>query len=488
MEFEKRKVASLSSLNSPEIDEPIIPLISSINFHPSYFTTSSRSGRISILSLPNQTPLTPNAWDASWKFVSDEPVDLDMILTLFFPAIGPSCHKVFLFEPLSIDVECIDVQAAELLLSIAISSGFRESGITSVTKKRVIVGIRCSIRMEVPLGESHKLLVSEEYVKFLVEVANAKMEANGKMTQSFFVAFVKSGFLGSPFLENGDLERIDEDADNLGRVDEDDNLDRIDEDGAQNGVSPFDKLPKDTIDAPIIPLLGSINSHPSYFTTSSCSGRISIIAHPKPAQFTPNSSTKLKAPDCPWTFVSDDPVDPEMILTLLFPCPGPSYDLVFRFEPLSIVVECIDVEAAQLLVSMAISSGFKESGITSANTKKVIVGIRCPIRMEVPLGESHKLLVSQEYVKFLVEVANAKMEANAKMTQSFFEALTKNGFMGSPISEDGDQNCDLEGDAVNLERIDEVANNLGRADGDVDSLERANGDAQNGVTPFDVTQ
>ncbi|WCJ20164.1 tRNA wybutosine-synthesizing protein 2/3/4 [Euphorbia peplus] len=254
--------------------------------------------------------------------------------------------------------------------------------------------------------------------------------------------------------------------------------------------SDIDKSPKGTVDAPIIPLLNSINSHPSYFTTSSCSGRISILAHPKSTQ-----TTKKKARGGSWLFVSHDPADPEVILPLLFPSGSVSLsqstNLVFRFEPLIIAVECVDVEAAQLLVSLAISSGFRESGITSVSKKRVIVGIRCSIRMEVPLGESDKLLVSPEYVRFLVEVGNEKMEANGKRTQSFFGALVKNGFVGCPVLENGDQNCDLEGEDVdnlervdevadNLERADEVADNLGSADGDVVSVERANGDAQNG--------
>lgn len=35
---------------------------------------------------------------------------------------------------------------------------------------------------------------------------------------------------------------------------------------------------------------------------------------------------------------------------------------MFRFEPLIVAVECADVESAQMLVSTAISCGFRESG------------------------------------------------------------------------------------------------------------------------------
>lgn len=94
-------------------------------------------------------------------------------------------------------------------------------------------------------------------------------------------------------------------------------------------------------------------------------------------------------------------------------------NLVFRFEPLIIAVECQDVEAAQHLVSLAISCGFRESGITSVS-KRVIVAIRCSIRLEVPLGEGETVMVTREYVEYLVRVANDKMEANRKRTDLFF--------------------------------------------------------------------
>lgn len=100
---------------------------------------------------------------------------------------------------------------------------------------------------------------------------------------------------------------------------------------------------------------------------------------------------------------------------------------MFRFEPLIIAVECRDIEAAQSLVSLAISCGFRESGITSVS-KRIIIAIRCSIRLEVPLGDAEKIMVSAGYVKYLVELANEKMEANRKRTDNFLDALLKNGF------------------------------------------------------------
>ena len=54
------------------------------------------------------------------------------------------------------------------------------------------MGIRCSIRLEVPLGDIQKIMVSKDYVRFLVEVANEKMEANRKRSEGFLRAFLKA--------------------------------------------------------------------------------------------------------------------------------------------------------------------------------------------------------------------------------------------------------------------------------------------------------
>lgn len=111
------------------------------------------------------------------------------------------------------------------------------------------------------------------------------------------------------------------------------------------------------------------------------------------------------------------------------------------------------MQSAQLLVSLAISCGFRESGITSVSGKRVMVAVRCSIRLEVPLGSNKELLVSKEYVWYLVELANAKMDANRKRTDGFLEALKRNGFTGPDLA-----GCDSEHDcldaASNLEQLD----------------------------------
>ncbi|KAL0712036.1 hypothetical protein Bca4012_019014 [Brassica carinata] len=220
--------------------------------------------------------------------------------------------------------------------------------------------------------------------------------------------------------------------------------------------SVTDKSPKGYLDEPIVPLLETINHHPSYFTTSSCSGRISILSQPKPQSANP--STKKKARGGSWLYITHDPADPESVLHLLFPpeptqiIDHPTSELVFRFEPLIIAVECKDVCSAQFLVATAISAGFRESGITCCGEgKRVIIAIRCSIRMEVPLGDTEKVMVSREYVRFLVDVANEKMVANRKRTDGFGLALLSSGFKNPDNGNDVDEDDNFESLAENQE-------------------------------------
>ncbi|XWS12834.1 hypothetical protein CRYUN_Cryun37aG0124300 [Craigia yunnanensis] len=225
-----------------------------------------------------------------------------------------------------------------------------------------------------------------------------------------------------------------------------------------------DKSPKGTLDTPIIPLLNALNNHPSYFTTSSCSGRISILSQPKP---NPNSNnpTKKKARGGTWIFITHDTADPDSVISLLFTDSTKltqTSELVFRFEPLIIAVECSDLDSAQKLVSLAIACGFRESGITSVS-KRVIVGIRCSIRLEVPLGDTQKIMVSKDYLRFLVEVANEKMEANRKRSEGFLRAFLK-GHDGALENANGS-----------------MCNESGGCNEGQDDLERSFGDTQDTV-------
>ncbi|GJP83381.1 hypothetical protein CLOP_g13542 [Closterium sp. NIES-67] len=164
-----------------------------------------------------------------------------------------------------------------------------------------------------------------------------------------------------------------------------------------------DRSLKGGLDAPIADLVAEINGHDDLFTTSSCSGRISLLLEPHaPAAAAAaagagagsgagaggpsggeegegpgegaggETRVKKKARGGEWLLVSHDPIDPTDLVRAVFatstacagattPPPSLPGELVFRFEPLILALECRCLAAAQQLVSCAIRAGFRES-------------------------------------------------------------------------------------------------------------------------------
>lgn len=66
---------------------------------------------------------------------------------------------------------------------------FMVLGITGMGKRN-IVGVRCSIRLEVPIVQAGQLLVTDEYLQFLTALANQKMDLNRQRTDTFLLKFI----------------------------------------------------------------------------------------------------------------------------------------------------------------------------------------------------------------------------------------------------------------------------------------------------------
>ncbi|KAL3678169.1 hypothetical protein R1sor_021125 [Riccia sorocarpa] len=202
-----------------------------------------------------------------------------------------------------------------------------------------------------------------------------------------------------------------------------------------------DKSRKGGVDVQIAELINKINSHPHYYTTSSCSGRISLfLDHPQLP--TPSADafheeyehdlgedgtkeTEKKRKGGDWIFVSHEPA----VVSEIRRSVREKYTseqkglLVFRFEPFILALECSSLDSSQQLVSCALASGFRESGITSAG-KRCIVAIRCSIRLEVPIADDGQVLVTEKYLEYLVNLANRKMVLNQQRVDRFLAAFT----------------------------------------------------------------
>lgn len=143
------------------IDPDIKQLLDLINSNPNYETTSSCSGRITLMNRQDKK-------ESEWLFKSHSAVKADEL----WEALQKTSGRVwFMQEPVIIHVKCFSLEAAEKLLNIAREIGMKHSGIVSL-KGDIVLEIRGSERVEAILD---KELVSKEYVEALVEEANKKL-------------------------------------------------------------------------------------------------------------------------------------------------------------------------------------------------------------------------------------------------------------------------------------------------------------------------
>ncbi|KAK5859407.1 hypothetical protein PBY51_020962 [Eleginops maclovinus] len=175
----------------------------------------------------------------------------------------------------------------------------------------------------------------------------------------------------------------------------------------------LDQSKKGSVDEDITQLVSLLNSCEQYFTTSSCSGRTVLIDGA-------SDSSDIHKQNCVWLFVSHHKVKSDDLVDAVGHSSG---DAVMKFEPFVLHVQCRRLEDAQLLHSVAINSGFRNSGLTVSKTGKIITAVRSTHGLEVPLSLEGKLLVPHDYIHFLCQTANQKMEENLRRIHRFQQNL-----------------------------------------------------------------
>ncbi|XP_072525256.1 tRNA wybutosine-synthesizing protein 3 homolog [Salminus brasiliensis] len=181
----------------------------------------------------------------------------------------------------------------------------------------------------------------------------------------------------------------------------------------QQCLNKLDGSRKGSVDGGVAHAVSLLNSSERYFTTSSCSGRVILIDQV-------SDCTAVQKQNCSWLFVTHEKCRREDVAAALETSSG---DAVFKFEPCVLHVQCRMLEDAQLLHSVAINSGFRNSGVTVGKKGKIIMAVRSTHCLEVPLSHRGRVLVSEEYIDFLVGAANNKMEENLKRIERFYNCL-----------------------------------------------------------------
>ncbi|VVT51128.1 uncharacterized protein SAPINGB_P002993 [Magnusiomyces paraingens] len=209
------------------VDVPLLPLIHLINSHPDMVTTSSCSGRVSVFLegdrvVPATVAVTASEGSENadtrakiggkgaggkWIFVTHDPTELDTDAWLKqvkeYHEENPLAENTvkrylqYKFEAMILHVKCRDLATAQKLYTIAMGCGFRETGIGS----NDLVGIRISIRLDVPLGYLDTatgrihLLVPDDYIRELDEMSLARFQENARRRDTLYAKIEKNMFV-----------------------------------------------------------------------------------------------------------------------------------------------------------------------------------------------------------------------------------------------------------------------------------------------------
>ncbi|KAG1700315.1 hypothetical protein DVH05_012116 [Phytophthora capsici] len=188
-----------------------------------------------------------------------------------------------------------------------------------------------------------------------------------------------------------------------------------------------DKSPKGCIDEPIVDMIKTINAHPDYVTSSSCSGRIAVFCGEAAAGNGKEGGSDLITKGGKWLIAEHGTITfDQLMIALRSPDANSSTSnmIIFKHEPFIMHVVCRDLDAAKELLQWGIASGFRESGVVLGN-RKIMCAIRTTANgLEIPLGRrADQLLVNEDYLRWIVDVANQKFEANKQKTDRLFDAF-----------------------------------------------------------------
>ena len=160
-----------------------------------------------------------------------------------------------------------------------------------------------------------------------------------------------------------------------------------------------DELVIGRVDPLALPLITAFNLHPDYYTTSSCSGRISL------------SAAATKKGDMELNVKWHRPVTYAEVLEAYLEYGGRR--LVFlKQEPFIFHIACADLRAARRLLEFLTRHGIKRRGIFK---------LKPPIMVEFMGTEKIEMPLQFESIELAVEAANARLRRNFRRLERLTE-------------------------------------------------------------------
>lgn len=170
--WKKQALSKLDKSTIGSIDKRIKTLCDIINKRDDMFTLSSCSGRVCILDR-NTLKKDRNIW----LYITHDFSNFDDIQKVFLENANSSnrVNKLEFRQESSIIHICVEnLDLAINLMHIAKQSGYNQTGIIAL-KTKIVIELICDAQISIPIFDK-KLLIDEDYLKYLVDYANKLQE------------------------------------------------------------------------------------------------------------------------------------------------------------------------------------------------------------------------------------------------------------------------------------------------------------------------
>lgn len=160
-----------------EWDEKIAGLCNKLNKLDNFYTTSSCSGRIVLLldCKEKRKDLFLKIWHDKLKLNK---------LKETIKNINSDKLVYFKQDPCILHVACKTLEDAQKMHDLAKDSGWKRCGIIS-SKKRFIVELNATEKLEFPIVKNKKCLVDDNFLKLIVKEANKKLDFSWGLIERF---------------------------------------------------------------------------------------------------------------------------------------------------------------------------------------------------------------------------------------------------------------------------------------------------------------
>lgn len=144
-------------------------------------------------------------------------------------------------------------------------------------------------------------------------------------------------------------------------------------------------------------LCNKINKKKNYYTTSSCAGRVVLLKY-----------SDVKQEDA-FLFRTHNKISFDEIKNVLEKI-SKNYNGLVEFQQSCCIlhIACLTLNDARIILNKAKEAGWQRSGIIGG--KRNMVELHSTESMSFPIMNNGKILVNQDFLKLVVEIANSKLE------------------------------------------------------------------------------